>query len=767
MADEPQVIRSINWREAFPFTNIFRAFRIAIHPSKLVLGLMALLTLYVGGRFLDWLWPVSQRALVVDTPACKSEIELQEQVLALPGGDFDDARKKMRQDLERRYAQELRARAITDDGKPLTEDQAREAAKSGKYLGTIKDQIYAERDARAAFLEARYKSMTSDINLAMHDEASAAWNRHGEAIDAQRRAIRDADRRYDAELQNLPAAPTGQDRERIEKEKKDAVDAADAALKAAQTKADEDLAKWKQDNANATDAQKADREKQKNDEVAAAQRRRDADVKAATDRAESRLNPRAGADAARKAAIEAADTARKAASEKLQTDLNAIKDAYKNLSNDERARREDKRSENKQKVSEAYDKDTQATYAAATTTYKQICVIKGQGLFSTLLHYEAARLADIARAAYEWNWTGGLAANDQRAPGIIKSVQRFFTAAPAWAFGQHWFYFTLWFLMFLAVWAVFGGAIARISAVQVARDEKLSVRQALRFSLSKFWSFFSAPLIPLGIVLLVGIICALGGLLTNVPFIGPILVGLMFFLALAAGVVMTLVLLGAGGGLNLMYPTIAVEGSDSFDAISRSFSYLYARPWRMAFYTAVAIAYGALTYLFARLFVYLTLLTTRFFAGWLVFTHADSRQGLWEVLFPAPNFWSLPPDIDFMTLGGGEVLGAFLMSVWIFLMIGLLGAFLISFYFSANTVIYYLMRREVDATEMDDVYLEQPEEESAQPAPAVAGTVAGEVPAAAPSAPAAPTAPAAPAPSPTEGTPAPPTQSSDNPPTSL
>ena len=41
---------------------------------------------------------------------------------------------------------------------------------------------------------------------------------------------------------------------------------------------------------------------------------------------------------------------------------------------------------------------------------------------------------------------------------------------------------------------------------------------------------------------------------------------------------MTLILLGLTGGFNLMYPTIAVEGSDSFDAISRSFSYVYARP---------------------------------------------------------------------------------------------------------------------------------------------------------------------------------------------
>ena len=45
----------------------------------------------------------------------------------------------------------------------------------------------------------------------------------------------------------------------------------------------------------------------------------------------------------------------------------------------------------------------------------------------------------------------------------------------------------------------------------------------------------------------------------------------------------------------------------------------------------------------------------------------------------------------------------------------MLGAFAISFYFTANTIIYYLMRHEVDATELDDVYLEQSEEDFVRP----------------------------------------------------
>ena len=51
-----------------------------------------------------------------------------------------------------------------------------------------------------------------------------------------------------------------------------------------------------------------------------------------------------------------------------------------------------------------------------------------------------------------------------------------------------------------------------------------------------------------------GLVIAVGGLLGNIPFVGPIVVGVLFFLALVAGFVMTLVLLGTAGGFNLMYP---------------------------------------------------------------------------------------------------------------------------------------------------------------------------------------------------------------------
>lgn len=58
MADEGQIIRGIDWRQTLPFTHIFRSFRIAIHPTKLLLGLALLMSIYFGGRILDGFWPL-------------------------------------------------------------------------------------------------------------------------------------------------------------------------------------------------------------------------------------------------------------------------------------------------------------------------------------------------------------------------------------------------------------------------------------------------------------------------------------------------------------------------------------------------------------------------------------------------------------------------------------------------------------------------------------------------------------------------------------
>ena len=43
MADEEQTVRGVSWKEVFGFSHIFKSFKMAIHPGKILLA-------YVGVR---------------------------------------------------------------------------------------------------------------------------------------------------------------------------------------------------------------------------------------------------------------------------------------------------------------------------------------------------------------------------------------------------------------------------------------------------------------------------------------------------------------------------------------------------------------------------------------------------------------------------------------------------------------------------------------------------------------------------------------------
>ena len=113
----------------------------------------------------------------------------------------------------------------------------------------------------------------------------------------------------------------------------------------------------------------------------------------------------------------------------------------------------------------------------------------------------------------------------------------------------------------------------------------------------------------------------------------------------------------------------------------------------MLFYTAVSVAYGALTFLFLRLFIFIMLSLVHYFETWFLAKHGDGAYGHWQSMWPAPEMFRLPYDIDYSSLTPGQKIGAGILSFWIYLTISMLGAFAISFYFSANTIIYYLMRQ--------------------------------------------------------------------------
>ena len=353
--------------------------------------------------------------------------------------------------------------------------------------------------------------------------------------------------------------------------------------------------------------------------------------------------------------------------------------------------------ERQRRVREAYDD--------AARDWTWVSQVDGHGVFAEFYDYEASRFNDALAAIVNVD-----------ARGLWGALRGALFVGPLWGFSQYPIYFTIFFLWMLVLAAVFGGAISRIAAVEVARDEKISFRSALRFSTAKFVSFVSAPLIPLLIILVLSLLIGLPGLLANVPWgigdFAAIIIGAAFFLALLVGFIITLVLVGLAGGFSLMYPTIAAEGTDSFDAISRSFSYLYARPWRLGSYALAGLVYGSITYLFVRLFAWLVLASSHAAVGLLMWRDVagqpDTMHAIWP---PPPTYSNLSYDIPFINLSGMQSIAAVLLSFWVYLMVALVAAYAVSLYYSISTIIYFLMRREVDATELDDVYLDPHDEE--------------------------------------------------------
>ena len=84
----------------------------------------------------------------------------------------------------------------------------------------------------------------------------------------------------------------------------------------------------------------------------------------------------------------------------------------------------------------------------------------------------------------------------------------------------------------LLIWSYFGGAISRIAAVELARDERIELREARKFACHKYWAYLWAPIVPAIGMLVFGLCAFLGGLFGCIPFVGDLFMGIFFPLAL-------------------------------------------------------------------------------------------------------------------------------------------------------------------------------------------------------------------------------------------
>ncbi len=306
-----------------------------------------------------------------------------------------------------------------------------------------------------------------------------------------------------------------------------------------------------------------------------------------------------------------------------------------------------------------------------------------------------------------------------------------------WALSMHTTYSVALFVLLSAIWAYFGGAICRAAALDFSREQKISLGESLRFARSRFMSFFSTPLLPVVLFLLGGLVLWIGGLIGAIPWFGEIFVGLTFIVSIIVGLGLAFVAIWGVAGFPLMFPSVAAEDHDAMDAASPICSYVFFRPWRLTFYTLISVIYGGICLVFVKTLVMIALWSVgNFLGGSMNYGMASAKdasdkdikvESKLDAMWQAPKFTADTPfygSFDDIQLRGASAFGRWLIRLWIALLWAGVAAFVVSFFYCASTAIYFLLRRDHDDTDIEEVFVDETENELAVGGPTPAPTAA-------------------------------------------
>ena len=247
----------------------------------------------------------------------------------------------------------------------------------------------------------------------------------------------------------------------------------------------------------------------------------------------------------------------------------------------------------------------------------------------------------------------------------------------------------------LIVWSLVGGALCRMNALQFAARKRISLRAAFGFSRRQLLSYLVAPILPLSAVLILyGFNALLGCAASLAPTVGSIALGIGWGIVLFTGFLMAMLTLGLALGWPLMIAAISAEDSDGFDGLSRTFGYLFDRPWHAGLFAVSGFSVFAVSRVLIATLVGLAIsLTVSFRLG----RHSQLNPAgviasqLEAVLTEGRRF-----DWQNVVRGSGPV-------AWTLVPVLLYVGFGPSFFWSATTVSYFLLRKSDDGTPLDSV----------------------------------------------------------------
>jgi hypothetical protein len=283
------------------------------------------------------------------------------------------------------------------------------------------------------------------------------------------------------------------------------------------------------------------------------------------------------------------------------------------------------------------------------------------------------------------------------------------------------------------VWGLFGGAITRIAALKFTRDEAPGIIAALRHAAMKWGSYSLPPLVALAGTAVFAVQLILLGFVMRLPILA--LVAAVFWpIVILLGLMMAVLLLGALVGWPLMWATVSVEGTDAFDALSRSYAYTYHRPWRLLWYVLFAAFLAIASMFVVKLFASSAIALGNWSIDWGLDNEtmrsvvapapvppgaANEGEPKIEVSSanPAPGEAASPPATPAPTTPPppGELQGIpaatrTLIWFWEKVVVVVVAGYQAGFLWVAAVGIYLLLRRDIDGVQVSEVYIDQAED---------------------------------------------------------
>ena len=332
--------------------------------------------------------------------------------------------------------------------------------------------------------------------------------------------------------------------------------------------------------------------------------------------------------------------------------------------------------------------------------------VESMGIYESLLMAFGQELQQLFRSVLDLELGIGSVSN-----GVFGSLHGIFIQIPTWMVGEHPWYALVFGIDLLLILAIASGILNRMAASQVCAGRLTTAGDAKAFVTKRAAWYLLTPLMPVMLIVVLGAVLALAGLVFfNAPgldVVGSLAYGLLLILGFVIMAVGLLLLFA----LFLMPPALAVEGSDGFDAIARSFNYILFRPWQFGFYLFSAILYLAVVYILVGTLATLTMDATHYCVelGSFVTVSEQHEDGASEV-----DHGHEAITRHEAALVGPEDYGAtvstssWIIDRWFELMNAFVAAILLSTLCCLQTQVYVLLRRSADGTPLDQYDSDEP-----------------------------------------------------------